>query len=130
MLLTERVETVAIGARGDSQQAALGIVAPPGKQGGVLSQQLLQSLDVVVVNDALSLRCRPLQACAQAFAHFSGEVLPAGVAIFTRNHELRVALRQWRVDAGQMHPRPGDRRRVARGNVARELLCLFAKGLE
>ena len=74
------------------------VVALPGQQRRVFSQQLLQAFDVVVVNDASSLRCRPLQTVAEAFAHFSGEVLPAGVAVLTRDHELRVALRQGQVD--------------------------------
>ena len=125
-----RVARVAIGTRGESQQAAVIVVALPGQQRRVFSQQLLQAFDVVVVNDASSLRCRPLQTVAEAFAHFSGEVLPAGVAVLTRDHELRVALRQGQVDMWQVHSRTCDGTGVTGGDVARELLCLFAEGVE
>ena len=55
-----RVARVAIGARGDSQQAAVcPVVALPGQQRRVFSQQLLQAFDVVVVNGASSLRRPP-----------------------------------------------------------------------
>ena len=129
-LFSLRVACVAIGAGGESQQAAVIVVVLPGKQRRVFSQQLLQAFDVVVVNDASSLRCRPLQTFAEPFAHFSGEVLPAGVAVLTRDHELRVALRQRQVDIRQMHPRTRDGSGVTGGDVARELLCLFAEGFE
>ena len=114
-----RVAGVAIGAGGDSQQAAATDrgVAVPGQQGRVFGQQLLQSFDVVVVNDAARLCCRPLQTLAEAIAHFSGEVLPAGVAVFTRDHELRVALRQGRVDTWQLRSHPSDGRGVTSGDL-------------
>ena len=51
-LFPVRVEAVAVGAGGDSQQAAVIVVALPGQQRRVFSQQLLQAFDVVVVNDA------------------------------------------------------------------------------
>jgi hypothetical protein len=54
---------------------------------------LLQTFDVVVVNDASSLRRCPLQTVAEAFAHFGGEILPDGEAVLTREHELGVAQR-------------------------------------
>ncbi len=130
VLFAERVEAVAIGACRESQQTALDLVTLPRQQQGVLSQELLQALDVIVVNDAPGLRCCPFQPPAEALTHFSGEVLPAGVAVLTRDHELCVALRQGRVDTRQMHARTGDRGRVTGGNVARELLCLFSEGLE
>ena len=62
-----RVAGVAIGTRGHSQQAAVIVVVLPGKQRRVFGQQLLQAFDVVVVNDASSLRYRPLEpACRGA----------------------------------------------------------------
>src|SRR4029453_12564288 len=73
---------------------------------------------------------RPLEALAEAFAHFSGEVLPAGVAVLTRDHELRIALRQGQVDMWQVHSCTGDGLGVTGSDVAREFLCLFSKGLE
>ena len=61
-LFSLRVARVPVGAGRESQHAAVIIViALPGQQRRVLSQQLLQTFDVVVVNDATSLRCRPLQ---------------------------------------------------------------------
>ena len=102
----------------------------PRKQRRILSQQLLQAFDVVVVNDASSLCCRPLESFAEAFADFSGEVLPAGVAVLTGDHELRIALRQRQVDMWQVHARTCDGSGVTGGDVARELLCLFTEGLE
>ena len=56
---------VAVGAGGESQQPAIIFVVVPGQQRRVFSQQLLQAFDVVVVNDASSLRCRPLQPFAE-----------------------------------------------------------------
>src|SRR5206468_12871378 len=122
----------AIGARGDSQQAAftVPVVALPGQQRRVFGQQLLQLFDVVVVNDASSLCCRPLQTLAEAVAHFSDEVLPAGAAVLARDHELRVALRQRQVNMWQLHPRTCDGAGVTRSDGARELLCLFTEGFE
>jgi len=88
-----RVARVAVGAGRESQQTAVIVVALPGQQRRVLCQQLLEPFDVVIVNHATSLRGRPLQTVAEPFVHFSGEVLPAGEAVFTREHELRLALR-------------------------------------
>ena len=106
------------------------IVVLPGQQRRVFRQQLLQAFDVVVVNDASSLRCRPLESFAEAFADFSGEVLPACVAVLARDQELRVALRQRRVDIRQMRARTRDGTGVTGGDVAREFLCLFTEGFE
>ena len=64
-----RVAGVAIGAGGESKEAAVIVAALPGKQRRVFSQQLLQAFNIVVVNDALRLRCRPLQTVSKAFAH-------------------------------------------------------------
>ena len=125
-----RVEAVAIGARGDSQQATVTLVAFPGKERRVLRQQLLQTFDVVVVNEASGLRRRPLQTVAEALAHFRGEVRPAWVAVLTRDHELSVALRQGQVHLRQLRPRTGNRIGVTSGDVARELLCLLTEGFE
>jgi hypothetical protein len=91
LLFTERVEAVAKRAGGDSQNAAFPVVALPGQQRRVFPQQLLQAFDVVVVNEASSLPDRPLQTAAKALADFSGEVLPAAVAVLTRECELSVA---------------------------------------
>ena len=102
----------------------------PGQQRRVFSQQLLQTFDVVVVNDASSLRYRPLEPLAEALADFSGEVLPAGIAVLTRDHELRVALRQRQVDIRQVRARTCDGTGVTGGDVAREPLCLFTEGFE
>ena len=41
---------------------------------GLFSQELFQAFDVVVVNEASSLACRPLKTVAKSFAHFSSEV--------------------------------------------------------
>src|SRR5688500_10722802 len=95
-----------------------------------MRQQLLQPFDIVVVNDALSLRGRPLQTPAKALAHLSGELLPALEAVLTRDNELRVALRQRQVDVRQMCTCTRDGASVAGGDVAREFLGLFAEGLE
>ena len=46
------------------------------------------------MNGAVSLLDGPLEIVAEAFADFSHEVLPAGEAVFTRERELGVALRQ------------------------------------
>ena len=105
-------------------------MALPGEQRRVFSQQLLQAFDVVVVNDPSSLRYRPLEPLAEALADLSREVLPAGVAVLARDHELRVALRQRQVDTRQMRARTRDGTGVTGGDVARELLCLFAEGFE
>ncbi len=67
---------------------------------------------------------------AETFAHFGGEVLPAGVAVLARDHELRVALRQRQADSRQMRSRTRDGSGVTGGDVAREFLRLFTEGLE
>src|SRR5262249_47865720 len=85
---------------------------------------------IVVVYDASSLRCRPLQPPAEALTHFSGEVLPAGIAVLTGDYELRIALRQRQVDMWQVYARTCDGTGVTGCNIVRELLCLFAKGIE
>ncbi len=132
VLFADRVEAVAIGARGEFQQAAgaAPVVALPGQQRRIFSQQLLQAFDVVFVNEASSLRYRPLESLAEPFADLSREVLPAGVAVLARDHELRVALRQGQVNVWQLHPRTCDGISVTGGDVARELLCLFTEGFE
>src|SRR5262249_38333864 len=66
----------------------------------------------------------------EPFSHLGHEVLPAGVAVLARDHELRVALRQRQVDIRQMRARTRYRNGVTRGDVARELLCLFTERLE
>ena len=64
-----------------AQQTAVIVVAVPGKQRRVFSQQLLQTFDIVVVNHASSLCCCPLETVAEPFALASAvEVLPTGVA--------------------------------------------------
>jgi len=93
-------------------------------------RSLFQAFDVVVVNEASSLACRPLKTVAKSFAHFSSEVLPAGVAVLTREHELGIALRSGQVNMWQLHPRTCDGRIVTCGDVADELLCLFTEGFE
>ena len=67
---------------------------------GYSANSCLQAFDVVVVNDASSLRDRPFEPLAEPLAHLSREVLPAGVAVLPRDHELRVALRQRQIDIG------------------------------
>ena len=125
-----RVACVAVGAGGESQQPAIIFVVVPRKQRRVFSQQLLQACDVVVVNDASSLRCRPLQPFAEPLADLRREVLPAGVAVLARDHELRVALRQRQGDIRQVRARTRDGRGVTGGDVACELLCLFTEGFQ
>ncbi len=88
------------------------------------------AFDVVVVNDASSLLRCPLQTVAEAFAHFGGEILPAGEAVLTREHELGVALRQGQVYLWELRPRTCDGTGATGGDVARELLRLFAEGFE
>jgi hypothetical protein len=70
----------------------------------------IQAFDVVVVTDAFSLRYRPLEPLAEPLAYLGREVLPAGVAVLTREYELGIAQR--------------------RGLISSELLCLFTEGLE
>src|SRR6266487_4521812 len=72
----------------------------------------------------------PLQTAAEAFADFGSEVLPACVAVPTRDHELRVALRQGQANMWQLQPRTCDGTGVTSGDIAGELLCLFTEGLE
>src|SRR5262249_58791149 len=104
--LAQRVEAVGVRARRDPQQTALGfsVVTAPRKYRGILGQQLLQTFDVVVMNDTSSLYDCPLQPLVQTFAHLSGEVLPTCVTILTRNHELSIALRHRQVNVWQLRP--------------------------
>ena len=102
----------------------------PGQQRRVFRYQLRQTFDVVVVNDASSLRDCPLEPLAEPLADLSREVLPACIAVLTRNYELRVALRQRQVDIRQLHPRMCNGTGVTGGDGAREPLGLFTKGFE
>jgi hypothetical protein len=122
-----RVACVPVGERGHREQATAFL---PGKQHRVFSQQLSQTLDVVVVNDASSLRHRPIQTPAEPLAHLGGQVLPAVKAVFPRDHELSVTLRQRRIDIRQVCARTRDGVSVTGGDVARELLCLLAQGFQ
>jgi hypothetical protein len=91
---------------------------------------LRQAFDIVVVNDPVSLGYRPLEPRSQAFADFGDEVLPARVTVLARDHQLRVALRQWQLDVRQVRARTRYCIGIASGNLAGELLCLLAEGLE
>ena len=124
-----RVARVAIGAGGESKQPAgdhrrLARKATPG-----IPPKLLQAFDVVVVNDTSSLRCRPLQAVAEAFADLSGEVLPAGKAVLARDHELPLALRKGQIHIRHLRPRTCNRIGVT-SDQSRANSCLFAEGFE
>src|SRR5262249_16040796 len=66
--------------------------------------------EVVVVDGCSSLRCRPLQPPAKAPAHFSREVLPAGIPVLACERELSFT--------------KGDR------PLVRELLGLFPERFE
>jgi hypothetical protein len=63
------IARVAVGARRQVQQAGA-IAAHPGQQCRVFGQQCLQPFDVVVVNDAISLRGRRFETLAEVFTHF------------------------------------------------------------
>ena len=106
------------------------VVAWPRQQRRVLGQQLLQTLDVVVVNHASSLRGCPLQTAAEAFAHLGCQVLPANAPVLPRQHELSVALRHGKGDVWQMRPRTRDGCGVTGSDVARELLGLLTERFE
>src|SRR5262249_54985324 len=123
-LLTERI---AVGAGRESQQAVAMGVASPGKQRRVFGQKLLQSLDVVVVDRAMRLRGGPIESIAEALVHFRGEVLPTAESVRARDDELRVALRQWRLETRQVFARTRDGVDVTGGDVPRELFRLFAE---
>jgi len=105
-------------------------VALPMQQCRVSSQQLLQAVDVIVVNEAARLRNRPVEAFAQAFAHLRGEILPAGAAVLAREYQLRIALRQRQIDVRHLRARTGDGIGMVGGGVARQFLCLFTEGFE
>ena len=106
------------------------VVVFPGKQRRIFSQQLPETLDVVVVNDAPGLCDGPLQTRAETCAHLGGEVLPACEAVLTRNHELGVSLGHGKVHFRQMRTCTCDGAGVTGSDVAREFLCLFTEGLE
>jgi hypothetical protein len=44
------------------------------------------------VDSALGLVGSPFQPLAEAFGDFRGKVLPSGVAVFAREHQLGIAL--------------------------------------
>ena len=129
-LFSFRAPGIAVRTGGKSHQpVAVGVVLP-GQQPRIVRDQSPQALDVVVVNDASSLRGGPLQSVTQTLTDFGREALPAGVAVLARDHELRIALRQGHVNLRRLRARTCDGVRVASGGIAREFLCLFTKGLE
>ena len=94
VMLSERIEAVAEGACRHPEQPAVILGVAPGKQGRVFRNQLLQACHIVVVNDTARLRYGPTEIIADAPVHFGAELLPTGVAIFAREHELSVSLRE------------------------------------
>jgi hypothetical protein len=106
-----------------------GAVVTPSVCEGILRSRSRVLLELCQ-RKGLLLRGCPLEAVAGASAHFSGEVSPAGVAVLTRDHELRIALRQGHVDIWHVHSCTGDGLGVTGSDVASEFLGLFPKGLE
>src|SRR5262245_49202276 len=77
VFLSERVAAVAVGTGSDPQQSAIVFICLPRQQRRVFRQQLTQSIDVIVMNDAAGFGYGPLKSAAEAFFYFSNQVFPA-----------------------------------------------------
>ncbi len=89
-----RVAGIAISPRRHSEQTAAFLVPSPRKERRVFGQQWLQAFGVVVVNEALGLGDGPFESRSHALADLGDEVLPARVAVLTRECELGAAQRE------------------------------------
>jgi hypothetical protein len=56
----------------------------------MVGEQLLQTLDVIVVNDPSGLLRRPLETLAPSPVHLCKEILPSGEPVLTRDRQLSV----------------------------------------
>ncbi len=92
MLLANWVEAIAVGTGSHPEQPTVVFIRLPGQQGRIFRQQLPQTFDVVVMNDAAGFRYRPLESLTQALFYFFDKVLPAGKSIFAREHQLGITL--------------------------------------
>ena len=115
--------------RGGIEQRLIARVAPR-DQRWIFRQQRSQPLVVLVVNRNPCLRRSPVEPTARALLHFGRESRPAGESVFTRDDELRVAVREWEFGARQLRVDAGDGFAVSGGGVASESLGLFAKRVE
>ncbi len=71
------VEAVAVGTGSHPEQPAVVFIRLPGQQGRVFRQQLPQSFDVVVMNDAAGFGYGPLESLTEALFDFFDKVLRA-----------------------------------------------------
>src|SRR5207253_312629 len=82
VLLADRVEAVAEGTGSHSEEPAAFFVRPPRQQRRVCRQELPQTFDVIVMDDAAGFGYRPLESSAEALFYFFKQVLPAWKPIF------------------------------------------------
>jgi hypothetical protein len=108
-----------------SERASLKLHAGIAKQSRFRPQPADEPRQVAIVKRTLDLDLR-----RETLAHLSGEILPASEAVLTRDHDLRVALRERQLDLCEVKRRLCDGIGITGGDVARELLCLFSEGLE
>ena len=88
----DRVAAVAEGTGSHPEQPAVVFIRPPGQQRRVFRQQLPQTFDVVVMDDAAGFGYGPLESSAEALFYFFNQVLPAWKPIFARQHQLGITL--------------------------------------
>src|SRR5579862_6095849 len=92
MFLAERIAAVAIGPGGHTEQPAVVLILPPRQQRRVFRQELPQSFDIIVVDDAAGFGYRPFESLAEPLFYLFKQVLPAWKPIFPRQHKLGIAL--------------------------------------
>jgi hypothetical protein len=92
MLLADRIEAVAEGTGSHPEKPAVAFIRPPRRQRGVFRQELPQSFDIIVMDDASSFGYGPIKSSVEALFYFVNQVLPAWKPIFVRQHQLGITL--------------------------------------
>src|SRR5579872_2302310 len=90
VLLANRVEAVAVGSGSHPEQPAVIFIGFPSQQRRIFRQELPQTFDVTVMDDASGFGYGPLQSSAEALFYFLDQVLPARKAIFASQHQLGI----------------------------------------
>ena len=126
--LARGVEAVAVRDRRQREQPAA--LELPVQQRRILREQPPQRFDVIIVDGALGLRGGPGESVAGTPSDFTGEILPSGVAVLARHHELGIAPGERQHDIGKLSARTRDGGGIVGGGVTGEPAGLLAQRLE
>src|SRR5262249_15910039 len=86
MLFSEWAEGVTERVCDHSQEATVGLLPTPREQGRPFGHQQLETLTVVVMNDAMGLRRRPLETLTESVVDLSHQFLPPRESVLSRDY--------------------------------------------